>query len=52
MNLIEGIAGFNIYLYFLYLIAVISGAALNYVIHLNVTWKKLGFNIYPPRIRK
>jgi len=52
MNLIEGIAGFNIYLYFLYLIAVISGAALNYVIHLNVTWKKLGFNIHPPRIRK
>ena len=51
-NLIQGSFYLSDYLYFIYLVAVIFGAALNYIIHLNITWKKLGYNIYPPRKRR
>ena len=51
-NLMQGSFYLSDYLYFIYLVAVICGAALNYIIHLNITWKKLGYNIYPPRKRR
>jgi dolichol-phosphate mannosyltransferase len=51
-NLIQGSFYLSDYLYFIYLVAVICGAALNYIIHLNITWKKLGYNLYPPSKRE
>ncbi len=50
-NLIQGSFYLSDYLYFIYLIAVISGATLNYIIHLNITWKKLGYDLHPPSKR-
>lgn len=52
LDIASGRVDIGIYLYLFYLIAIICGATLNYFIHLNVTWKRLGFNIFPPRIRK
>lgn len=51
-NLMQGSFYLSDYLYFIYLVAVICGAALNYIIHLNITWKKLGYNLYPPSKRR
>jgi dolichol-phosphate mannosyltransferase len=52
IGLLGEVVFLNVHYYFIYILAVISGAVLNYFIHLNITWKRIGQSILPPSIRK